>query len=261
MNDMNMIRAIFFDIDGTLVSHAISDIPKGVLESFLQMQKRGIRLFLATGRHISEFKSLPLHNYPFDGYVTQTGQICYDRDFKPVYEEALTDDDTKILTRLFNEKEIPIVLLNNDSLYINFVNSLVVRTQEEINTPIPQIGTYHGEKLFGATVFGTAEQTAFIAAQLPGCKESSWNRYASDIVLKEAGKVNGIKRMLEQYGIDRSEIMAFGDADNDIDMIRFAQIGIAMGNATNLLKSNSDYVTASVDDDGVLKALAYYQLI
>jgi hydroxymethylpyrimidine pyrophosphatase-like HAD family hydrolase len=44
-------------------------------------------------------------------------------------------------------------------------------------------------------------------------------------------------------------------------MIRFAQIGIAMGNATNLLKSNSDYVTASVDDDGVLKALAYYQLI
>ena len=256
-----MIRAIFFDIDGTLVSHAISDIPKGVLESFLQMQKRGIRLFLATGRHISEFKSLPLHNYPFDGYVTQTGQICYDRDFKPVYEEALTDDDTKILTRLFNEKEIPIVLLNNDSLYINFVNSLVVRTQEEINTPIPQIGTYHGEKLFGATVFGTAEQTAVIAAQLPGCKESSWNRYASDIVLKEAGKVNGIKRMLEQYGIDRSEIMAFGDADNDIDMIRFAQIGIAMGNATNLLKSNSDYVTASVDDDGILKALAYYQLI
>ena len=256
-----MIRAIFFDIDGTLVSHAISDIPKGVLESFLQMQKRGIRLFLATGRHISEFKSLPLHNYPFDGYVTQTGQICYDRDFKPVYEEALTDDDTKILTRLFNEKEIPIVLLNNDSLYINFVNSLVVRTQEEINTPIPQIGTYHGEKLFGAKVFGTAEQTAFIAAQLPGCKESSWNRYASDIVLKEAGKVNGIKRMLEQYGIDRSETMAFGDADNDIDMIRFAQIGIAMGNATNLLKSNSDYVTASVDDDGILKALAYYQLI
>ena len=261
-NDMNnFVKAIFFDIDGTLVSHAISDIPKGVLESFSQMQKRGIRLFLATGRHISEFKSLPLHDYPFDGYVTQTGQICYDRDFNLVCEEALTDEDTKILTRLFDEKEIPIVLLNQDSLYINFVNKVVVDTQEKINTLIPKIDTYHGEKLFGAKVFGTADQTAYIAAQLPGCKESSWNRYASDIVLKEAGKVRGIKRMLEQYGIDQKETMAFGDAENDIDMIRFAQIGVAMGNAANVLKSSSDYVTASVDDDGILKALAHYELI
>ncbi|MBQ6506268.1 MAG: HAD hydrolase family protein [Clostridia bacterium] len=42
------------------------------------------------------------------------------------------------------------------------------------------------------------------------------------MVLKKSGKVNGIKRMLEQYGIDRTETMAFGDADNDIDMLRFA---------------------------------------
>ena len=98
-----MIKAIFLDIDSTLVSHTISDIPEGVLEAFSQIQKKGILLFPATGRHIGEFKSLPLHDYPFDGYVTQTGQLCYDRDFRPVYEDPLTDKDTERLAGLFDE--------------------------------------------------------------------------------------------------------------------------------------------------------------
>lgn len=153
------------------------------------------------------------------------------------------------------------MLLNIDSLYINFVNDRVISTQKAINTPVPKIGKYQGEKLFGATVFGSDEQTALIAAQLPGCKESSWHKDASDIVLKEAGKVTGIKKMLEQYGIEPSETMAFGDGDNDVDMIRFAEIGIAMGNATELIKNNSDYITTAVDDDGIINALAHYRLI
>ena len=256
-----MIKAIFFDIDGTLVSHALSDIPAGVLEAFSLLQRKGIRLFLATGRHRSEFKSLPLHDYPFDGYVTQTGQICYDRDFKPVYEEPLPQADTQTLAGLFADKEIPIVLLNRDNLYINFVNDTVIRTQAAIHTPVPEISDYRGEGLFGATVFGDAGQIASLAARLPGCRESRWNPNASDIVLKKAGKVSGIKKMLERYGIAPSETMAFGDGENDLDMIRFAQIGIAMGNAAEVLKQYCDYVTASVDDDGIRKALARYRLL
>lgn len=256
-----MIKAVFFDIDGTLVSHIISDIPEGVLDAFKKMQNDGVLLFLATGRHIKEFESLPLHDYPFDGYVTQTGQICYDRDFKPIYEEPLTEKDTDRLVSLFNEKKIPIVLLDISSLYINFVNETVIKTQKAINTPVPEIGTYHGEKLFGATVFGTDEDTGYIAAQLQDCKESSWNAYASDMVLKTAGKVNGIRKILEYFRIDQSETMAFGDGDNDLDMMQFAQISIAMGNATDLIKSNSDYITTSVDEHGILNALAYYGLI
>lgn len=256
-----MIKAIFFDIDGTLVSHSILDIPEGVLDALAKLQQNGIRLFLATGRHIGEFKNLPLHDYPFDGYVTQTGQICYDRDFNTIYEKPLSAEDTARLVEMFAEKKTPIVLLNSEELYINFVNETVIRVQESINTPVPEIGDYQGEKLFGATMFGSVEERAAIAAQLPDCKEARWNKSASDIVLKKAGKVNGMKKMLERFGIAESETMAFGDADNDLDMIRFAKIGVAMGNATDLIKSNSDYITASIDDQGILKALAYYQLI
>jgi Cof subfamily protein (haloacid dehalogenase superfamily) len=256
-----MIKAIFFDIDGTLVSHTKRDIPEGVLTALDELRAKGILLFIASGRHISEFPALPLHDYPFDGYVTQTGQICYNGAFETIYEQPFTDQDTESLVRMFNEREIPIVLLNDRSLYINFVNEYVVRTQNAINTPIPPIDSYHGEKLYGATVFGESATIDRVEERLTASRATRWNRFAADIVLGEAGKENGIRKMLDHYGISRDEIMAFGDADNDLDMISFAGIGVVMGNGTEKMKEIADYVTASVDEGGVVKALRHFGLI
>ena len=256
-----MIKAIFFDIDGTLVSHTKRDIPEGVLTALDELRAKGILLFIASGRHISEFPALPLHDYPFDGYVTQTGQICYNGAFETIYEQPFTDEDTESLVRMFNEREIPIVLLNDRSLYINFVNEYVVRTQNAINTPIPPIDSYHGEKLYGATVFGESATIDRVEERLTASRATRWNRFAADIVLREAGKENGIRKMLDHYGISRDEIMAFGDADNDLDMISFAGIGVVMGNGTEKMKEIADYVTASVDEGGVVEALRHFGLI
>ena len=256
-----MIKAIFFDIDGTLVSHTKRDIPEGVLTALDELRAKGILLFIASGRHISEFPALPLHDYPFDGYVTQTGQICYNGAFETIYEQPFTDEDTESLVRMFNEREIPIVLLNDRSLYINFVNEYVVRTQNAINTPIPPIDSYHGEKLYGATVFGESATIDRVEERLTASRATRWNRFAADIVLGEAGKENGIRKMLDHYGISRDEIMAFGDADNDLDMISFAGIGVVMGNGTERMKEIADYVTASVDEGGVVEALRHFGLI
>ena len=256
-----MIKAIFFDIDGTLVSHTKKDIPEGVLTALDELRAKGILLFIASGRHISEFPALPLHDYPFDGYVTQTGQICYNGAFETIYEQPFTDEDTESLVRMFNEREIPIVLLNDRSLYINFVNEYVVRTQNAINTPVPPVDNYHGEKLYGATVFGETGTIDRVKEHLAASRATRWNRFAADIVLGEAGKANGIRKMLDHYGISRDEIMAFGDADNDLDMISFAGIGVVMGNGTEKMKAIADYVTASVDEGGVVEALRHFGLI
>lgn len=256
-----MIKAIFFDIDGTLVSHTKRDIPEGVLTALDELRAKGILLFIASGRHISEFPALPLHDYPFDGYVTQTGQICYNGAFETIYEQPFTDEDTESLVRMFNEREIPIVLLNDRSLYINVVNEYVVRTQNAINTPVPPVDSYHGEKLYGATVFGETADIDRVAGSLAECKASRWNRFAADIVLSAAGKKNGIRKVLEYYGISRDEIMAFGDADNDLDMIEFAGTGVVMGNGTDRMKEIADYVTTSVDEDGVVGALRHFGLL
>ena len=66
---------------------------------------------------------------------------------------------------------------------------------------------------------------------------------------------------MERYGLRPGETMAFGDGENDIDMIRFAGIGVAMGNAIKNLKSAADYITTDIDDDGIANALKHFGLI
>ncbi len=67
--------------------------------------------------------------------------------------------------------------------------------------------------------------------------------------------------MIERYGIRQDEIMAFGDGENDIDMIEFAGIGVAMGNADEEVKQRADYVTDNVNRDGVRKALEHFGML
>ena len=70
-----------------------------------------------------------------------------------------------------------------------------------------------------------------------------------------AGKHSGLAYVLDCLGLQPEQSAAFGDADNDIDMIRFAGVGIAMGNASESLKAQADFITKTNDEDGVVCAL------
>ena len=97
--------------------------------------------------------------------------------------------------------------------------------------------------------------------KLPGCKITRWNRFAVDINAAFGSKVYGMQQYMKAHGIKQSEVMAFGDGENDMDMLSFAQIGVAMGNADKLVKECADYVTSSVDDDGIQKALLKFEIL
>ena len=72
------------------------------------------------------------------------------------------------------------------------------------------------------------------------------------------GKGPGLLTMLDKLGIPVEQSMAFGDGGNDIPMLRAAEIGVAMGNASDAVKQSADYVTAGVDEGGVAAALAHF---
>ena len=146
-------------------------------------------------------------------------------------------------------------------MYINFVNQHVEKAQIAISTDIPQIGTYTGNEIYQAVAYLERGKEAYLAEQLPNCKITRWNEYAVDIISSCGGKAEGIIEYLNKNGIAQCETMAFGDGENDIDMLSFAQIGIAMGNADSAVKSAADYVTENVDDDGIEQALKYWKII
>ena len=82
-----------------------------------------------------------------------------------------------------------------------------------------------------------------------------------DIISGNGDKTWGIRQYIELKGISREEIIAFGDGENDIGMLKYAGIGVALGNAGDEVKVGADYVTADIDDDGVWKALKHYHVI
>ena len=73
-----MVKAVFFDVDGTLISHTLHDVPNSTRMSIMKLKQKNIKCVVATGRHLSELEILPVKDIAFDGYITLNGQLCLD---------------------------------------------------------------------------------------------------------------------------------------------------------------------------------------
>lgn len=111
------------------------------------------------------------------------------------------------------------------------------------------------------TAFFKDYQEEEIMSRLHHCSVMRWYPTFADIISKEVDKGVGIDQFCDYYGFSLEETMAFGDGGNDIEMLRHAGIGVAMGNAREEVQQAADYVTDSVDNDGVFKALQHFELI
>lgn len=256
-----MIKAIFFDVDDTLIAHTSGTIPEGTRRALGELRRKGILTVVATGRHMAEFEFLPVKDIAFDAYITNNGQICLDAEKTVFWGDPVDDMAAALLVKLFQQKTIPVVLVEQDRLYINFVNDTVRRAQTDISSPLPPISEYRGGKIYQATMYASAEQASLISGRLPGVKITRWNQNGIDIVPKHGGKKAGIKRFLELHRIKAEETMAFGDSENDIEMLEYAGIGVAMGNASADVQSVADYVARRAEDDGIRHALRHFALI
>ena len=106
-----------------------------------------------------------------------------------------------------------------------------------------------------------AARDAEVLEMLPHCRLPRWHPQFSDLVHMDNSKAVGIENVLSHFGIDRTECIAFGDGGNDIEMLEYCGIGVAMGNADDTVKSHADYVTTSVDDEGIEQALINLHII
>ena len=95
-----------------------------------------------------------------------------------------------------------------------------------------------------------------VAALAPNCVLTEWYPLGQDVISKEGGKRNAMLGVLEQYGIQPEESIAFGDSENDKDMLRAAGIGVAMGNAAPEVLQRAAYQTVTNGEDGVARFLA-----
>ncbi|MBQ1342440.1 MAG: HAD-IIB family hydrolase, partial [Erysipelotrichaceae bacterium] len=107
-------RVIFFDIDGTLLSHSTGRIPESTIRAIKKVQETGVKCVIATGRDLVEMEKLPIHDIDFDGYLTLNGNICIDKDKKMFAGNEIAPDEVEVLVNIFKAGKIPFVLIGQE---------------------------------------------------------------------------------------------------------------------------------------------------
>lgn len=261
MKEKINVKAIFFDIDGTLIPLDQKDIPENTKKALLALKEKGIKIVVCIGRHKNELVAFDGTDIPFDAYITMNGQMCLDADMNFLLGNEIDPGEAEILGHIFKAKKIPFMIKTEDNIYMNYVDEVVQSVQGSTNGVIPDISEYHGEKIFQIGAFMNKDRQEFLNDLLDYCDITRWNDLGIDIIPKNGGKSKGIQSFLESNNIKLEETMAFGDSLNDLDMIKYVHIGVAMGNSKQELKDVADYVTDDSDKDGIYKALKHFGVL
>lgn len=257
-----MIKAVFFDIDGTLVSFQTHTVSPAVLQGLHRLRQQGIRLFLSTGRHKSIVQ--PVRDlFPFDGCITLSGQYCFAQD-RVLRSVPFAPEGVDALVGLMERSSVPCIFLEEDDCYLVNPGPRSRVFPDQLAVPLPPSAPARravGRQVFQATAFLTREEQQTLEDPFPGLEVMRWHPDFVDVISPGGGKDRGMDAILDFFGISLEETMAFGDGENDIPMLRHAHIGVAMGNADALVRSQADFVTGTVDEDGILSALEHFGLL
>lgn len=259
-----MIKAIFFDIDGTLVSFSTHRIPQSAVDAISMAKAKGIKIYISTGRPFSLINNLDEIKHLIDGYITANGALCFSGD-KIISCTPIPKEDVLTVMKFSDSMRFPCMVVGEKDLTMYnsdertdriFRQMLNVHNMREDNN-VEQILQ---QRILQLTPVISVDEERQIMPHLSGCVSSRWYPDFADIIATNANKGNGLLDIISHEGLNIDETMAFGDGGNDLSIIEKAGLGIAMGNANQVLKDTADYVTSSVDEDGVYKAMTKFVL-
>lgn len=249
-----MIKAAFFDIDGTLLSFRTHRVSEGTVHAFELLHQYGVRTFIASGRPEALIPPMPIH---FDGYCTMNGGYTFIGD-KVLVRNAIPQDETDRWLHYCQENGLSTMIFTEHEMYACNVGEEVLQLRTKLEFKMPPVVPV--ERLLGCEAFQLIavvppHADTMLQQLLPHCRMPRWCEYFTDVIHQDNSKAVGIESLCQHFGIKQEETMTFGDGANDIEMLEWAGIGVAMGNATDKVKTHADYVTTDVDNDGILHAI------
>lgn len=277
------IKAVFFDIDGTLVNdnRRVLTSTKQAIQS---LKEQGILVGLATGRGPFFVQSF-MEELDMDFAVTYNGQYIFSREgliaAKPIDKASLR---RLIAYAQANRKELAFGCKDGvkGSKIMNFGMSKVPQWSSKL---IPKKLTRHvnmgfnrvvsrafpqkvedleqasQEPVYQVLMLATAHHTEKIEQDFSGLKFTRSSPFAADIICEGTSKLEGIRLVGQKYGFGLHEVMAFGDSDNDLEMLSGVGMSIAMGNGTERVKEIAKHITSSNSQDGIHKALEHFGIL
>lgn len=276
-------KYVFLDVDGTLVNFK-SQIPDTAVEALKAAQKNGHKMIIATGRQKSQIYPWLFERVNFDGIMASSGAYI-ELEGKVIFASRPTKEKFDFVIDFFHENNIPFCLQSANALYAEedcyykIVDFMRKRGSSEsviesvlggaifIDNPkdLHSNGTCSIEKL---AYYNSPLNLERVRQRLGGyyyvvgySLGQEGSTYHGEITFDGVHKGVGIKKFMESVGVPLEDSIAVGDSGNDLEMIRCAGFGVAMGNASGDIKDAADFVTTDIDSDGIYNAFKHLGLI
>ena len=256
-------KVLFFDIDGTIVGFRTHRMSDALTDCLNELRAAGVKLFISSGRHILVMNNI--EGFPFDGYIAMNGAMTV-LGGEVIDSHPLPRETALQIARFAGTLGVPCLVFADNLYGINFQNSKSEEISRQVNmVPMPRLdleAVASERDVYQYTLYVTPEEEMrYLRPVLKGVDYPRWHPYFADIVPEGLSKSYGASLILERIGARPEECMAFGDGGNDIPLLEYAGTGVAMGNAPDDVKAAADYVTDTVDDDGVITALRHFGVI
>lgn len=248
---MTHIKIIFFDIDGTLVDHATGRISDKTVYALTRLKEKGIRICISTGRAPTEIPDFG--RLKFDACCTYNGSLCY-ADSEILHSTPIAAEDVEQVLKNASGIGRPASVATRYRLAANGWDQDLAdyyRLAKLELTVSPDFDAACQEDVYQILIGCHETEHEALLRETHGVKIAvSWDR-AVDVIPASSGKGTAIAKVLEHFGLEASQAMAFGDSQNDLEMLRAVGIGVAMGNASPQAKAAADQICGAVSEDGI----------
>jgi len=251
---------LFFDVDHTLFDHRIRSVPDSTIDALRRVRNReDTILALATGRArymldvVEEI--LPF----FEVLITVNGQLVYLGD-EILHDQPMPTPDVLRAKATLESNRLLYGMLGKRKHSIRAINAPIRRRFKEQCLPLPEVDPAHEQhdEIYQLWAFTHNREAGPIYETLGDFHVVPWFEEGFDILYSQKSKVDGIRVVLDHLNIPFEQAYAFGDGNNDKEMLAKIPNSIAMGDAPEAVRQVASYVTAPCGEDGIARALEAY---
>lgn len=262
LTNAKQIKIIFFDIDDTLRVKNTGYMPESVHRVFKALRKKGILTGIATGRNfygvIPEIKALNP-----DFFVTANGAYVVDKQGELIYNQPLANSTVDDILSWLNTSDSEYVFYGADNVVASNWDPILAEAISPVYGELSVDPDYHQtHDIYQILSVSDHDDRLVLPDDLSSqVRQVRWHPNSSDIVPIAGSKADGVSRVLKELDLEPENVMNFGDELNDLELFQFGGISVAMKVSHPDILASADYITDSVENDGIEKALKTLEII
>ncbi len=256
-------KMIVLDLDGTLTNNKKEITPR-TKEALMKAQAKGVKIVLASGRPTYGIMPLAeeLELKKNGGFILafNGGKIIDCSDCRTIFEQKLDETLVPLLYHAAKEAGMQILTYQGEGIAATDKNDKYVQEEARINKmPVEEYDDFLQQLVYPVNkclIVGDPAPLHQLEIKLKKELEGRMDVYRSADYFLECvplgiDKARSLDRLIATLGITKEEVIACGDGYNDLSMINFSGLGVAMSNAADDIKAQADYVTLSNEEDGI----------